>query len=394
MKRIMKDLLLIILGVVPLLQTACTETKSYNLREIKEPEGLFISENIDSVMRQVLDYQLNNLPEECWMASKNDFEEIQGNGWIRSTFYAGVFAVFSSLNEQKYLDKLLAWGDSNDWKAAERPRHADDHCCIQTYTDLYKIKNDDRLLKHAIATFDAIADDPMLGSVVGRKNELNWSWCDALFMAPPAMAKLAAVTKDEKYLVTMDKMYWDTHDYLYDENEQLFYRDSRFKPDAEPLIKSDNGQPVFWSRGNGWVLAGLVRILQAMPDDYENKKKYEALFVQMSSKLIKLQDENGFWHSNLLDPASSPEPESSGTAFFCYGLAWGVNSGYLNENEFVPGIKKAWLALNRCLDENGQIKWVQLVGSAPAKVKYEDTVEYATGAFLLAASEVKKLFAN
>ena len=283
------------------------------------------------------------MPEECWLASKNSYVEIEENGWIRSTFYAGVSAVYNTFHDSKYLDKLIEWGDKNNWQPALRPRHADDHCCIQTYADLYQIKNESKFLKPAIETFDKIVKEPMLGSQVGWKKEVNWNWCDALFMAPPAMTKLAAVTKNWEYLDIMDQLFWDTYEYLYDKDEHLFYRDARFKPDADPLLKSDNGKPIFWSRGNGWVLAGLARILEAMPNDYKSKIMYEELYQQMSTKLVSIQDENGFWHSNLLDHVSSPEPESSGTAFFCYGLAWGINNGNLEREKYLPSVKKAWI---------------------------------------------------
>lgn len=367
------------------------QQNEYKLREIKNPDELFTKEFIVKQMKQTLDWQLQNMPEESWLASANKFEKIEGNGWIRSAFYTGVMAAYETTNDKKYLDNIYEWGKANNWEAAKRARHADDHCCIQTYADVFFIDGDSAKLQPAIKTIDEIAADPKLGSIVGWQKDINWNWCDALFMAPPAMTRLAAATGETKYLETMDLMFWDTYEYLFDKNENLFYRDDRFKPDADPLLLSANGKPIFWSRGNGWVLAGLARVLEFMPDDFLNKMKYEKLFKDMSAKLITLQDEKGLWHSNLLDPVESPEPESSGTAFFCYALAWGVNNGYLDKETYLPVIKKAWEGLNGCLDENGQLHWVQLVGSAPAPVKYEDSVEYATGAFLLAGSEVVKL---
>lgn len=368
-----------------------SQQNEYKLREIKNPDELFTKEFIIKQMRQTLDWQLGNMPEESWLASANMFEKIEGNGWIRSAFYTGVMAAYETTKDKKYLDNIYEWGKTNNWEPAKRPRHADDHCCIQTYVDVYLINKDENILKPAIETFDSIAADPKLGSIVGWQKDINWNWCDALFMAPPAMTRLAAATGEIKYLETMDLMFRDTYEYLFDKNENLFYRDDRFKPNADPLLLSSNGRPIFWSRGNGWVLAGLARVLQFMPDDFVNKTKYEKLYKDISAKLITIQDKNGLWHSNLLDAVESPEPESSGSAFFCYALAWGVNNGYLDKEIYQPVIKKAWEGLNGCLDDNGQLHWVQLVGSAPAPVKYEDSVEYATGAFLLAGSEVVKL---
>lgn len=382
-------LLLLIFGIT--FSKIHAQHEGYNLRDIKNVDELFSKEYILNQISKTADWQLAHMPEKSWLASSNSFEKIEGNGWIRSAFYTGVMAAYNTTKNKKYLNNIYEWGNENNWKPAERPRHADDHCAIQTYVDIYLIDKDENKIKPAVSAFDIIAADPMLGSVVGWEKELNWNWCDALFMAPPAMVRLSVATGETKHLETMDLMYWDTYEYLFDKNEYLFYRDARFKPDADPLLLSENGSPIFWSRGNGWVIAGLARILEFMPDDFKNKNKYEKLFTGMSAKLITLQDDEGFWHSNLLDPVETPEPESSGTAFFCYGIAWGINNGYLDKTTFLPVVKKAWIALNKCLDENGQLHWVQLVGSAPAPVKYENSVEYATGAFILAGSEVIKL---
>lgn len=367
------------------------QNNNYDLRELKNESDILTKTGILNQMRQTLDWQLNNMPEESWLASQNRYVKIEGNGWIRGAFYTGVMAAYKTIKDPKYLINILEWGKGNNWEPGKEQRFADDHCCVQTYVDVYLINNDPEVLKPSIKTFDVIVEDPLLGSKVGWEKRTNWNWCDALYMAPPAMVRLAAATQNSDYLKTMDLMYWDTYNYLFDKEYNLFYRDDRFKPDADPLVRSENGKPVFWSRGNGWVLAGLARILEFMPDEFDRKNKYEKLFIDMSNALKPLQDDKGLWHSNLLDPVDSPEPESSGTAFFCYGLAWGVNNGYLDRDTFLPAILNAWKGLNRCLDENGQLHWVQLVGSAPAEVKYEDSVEYATGAFLLAGSEVIKL---
>lgn len=247
------------------------QQREYKLLEIKNSDELFTKEFIKKQMRQTLDWQLQNMPEESWLASANKYEKIEGNGWIRSAFYTGVMAAYETTKEKKYLDNIYEWGIANNWEPAKRPRHADDHCCIQTYADVFFIDGDSSKLQPAIKTFNEIAADPKLGSEVGWQKDINWNWCDALFMAPPAMTRLAAATGEIKYLKTMDLMFWDTYEYLFDKNENLFYRDDRFKPNAEPLLLSANGKPIFWSRGNGWVLAGLARVLRFMPDDFVNK---------------------------------------------------------------------------------------------------------------------------
>jgi rhamnogalacturonyl hydrolase YesR len=205
-------------------------------------------------------------------------------------------------------------------------------------------------------------------------------------MAPPVWARLALVTGDKRYLDAMDEKYWKTYDFLYDKEEKLFYRDSSYFDK-----RAQNGQKVFWSRGNGWVLAGLARILETMPGDYPTRNKYEALFVEMAGRIRGLQQADGLWRPSLLDPASYPTGESSGTAFYAYALAWGVNNNLIDAKTFSPAIKRAWLALNRCIQPDGRLGWAQPIGADPRLVKAEDTEVYAVGAFLLAGREVLAL---
>ena len=139
-------------------------------------------------------------------------------------------------------------------------------------------------------------------------------------------------------------------------------------------------------------MGGLVRILQELPKNYPARPFYEGLFKEISSRIITLQQEDGLWRASLLDPASYPGGEVSGSGFFCYALAWGINNRLLDEKSYLPAVKKAWIALNRCVNEEGRVGWVQPIGADPRKNFDENSWEvYGTGAFLLAGSEVIKL---
>ena len=202
-------------------------------------------------------------------------------------------------------------------------------------------------------------------------------------MAPPALAAASASTGDLKYIDLANKLWWKTTGYLYDKEEHLYYRDSRFFEQKEP-----NGKKVFWSRGNGWVMAGAVRMLENMPEQYPDRGRYVTLLREMATRVAGLQGQDGFWRASLLDAASVPRPESSGTAFFVYALAWGVNQGLLDRATFEPVIRKGWTALTGAVLESGKLGWVQEVGFKPGDVCWDRTEVYGVGAFLLAGSEV------
>lgn len=204
----------------------------------------------------------------------------------------------------------------------------------------------------------------------------RWSWCDALFMAPPVYAKLYVLTKDKKYLDFLNKEYKASYDYLYDKEEHLFYRDCRYFSKREA-----NGEKVFWGRGNGWVLGGLAEILQTLPRTEPSRAFYQDLFVTLATRVAGLQSPDGYWHASLLDPASYPSPETSATGFIVYAFAYGVNEGLLDKATFMPVIEKGWQALVDAVEPTGKLGYVQPIGADPRKVTRDMTEVYGVGAF-------------
>jgi unsaturated rhamnogalacturonyl hydrolase len=326
-----------------------------------------------ALMGKAFDWQMAALPTE--QSGKND----NNDNWVRATFFDGVMALYGVSEDDRYLDAMLKIAEENKWKPGDRFRHADAQAVGQLYAELYLIKKDARMIAPIRQRWDQIMAQPM----PGRK---DWWWCDALFMAPPVLARLSAATGDLKYLDFMDKQYSDTTAYLYDKSEHLFFRDDTFFKKKEP-----NGQKIFWSRGNGWVLAGLARILQFMPADYPARPKYVQLFTEMADRISTLQQPDGFWRVGLLDPSSISGGETSGTGMYCFAMAWGINNGLLPADKYRPVVDRAWKALQGTVEDSGKVDWVQPVGSAPAAVTKENTAEFGVGALLMAGSEVVKL---
>jgi rhamnogalacturonyl hydrolase YesR len=326
-----------------------------------------------AIMRRACDWQLANLP------TTRVSRDHANNGWVRAPFFLGTLALYRQTHDEKYLNAILTIARQNDWQPGARFRHADDQAVGQVYGELYFLQHDPAMIAPMRDRWDKIIAQPMAGRV-------DWWWCDALFMAPPALAELGAATGDRKYFDFLNQQFWDVTDFLYDKSEHLYFRDKSFFDSREA-----NEQKVFWSRGNGWVLAGIARVLQFMPADYPARAKYVQLFKDMSARIITLQQPDGFWRTSLLDPASCPGGESSGTGFFCYAMAWGVNNGILPRDKFGPAILNGWKALSGAVDSSGKLQWVQQIGSKPGTIKQSDTAEYGVGAFLLAGSEIIKM---
>ncbi|HYO21069.1 MAG TPA: glycoside hydrolase family 88 protein, partial [Flavisolibacter sp.] len=240
-----------------------------------------------------------------------------------------------------------------------------------------------------IANFRRLADSIVLlqhTESLEWKNQVRfreWAWCDALFMGPTALSYLSTATGGRKYLDIATRLWWKTTDYLYDSTEHLYWRDGSYIG-----RKEKNGEKMFWSRGNGWVMGGLVRVLENMPSNYPDRPRFVQLYKDMTAKIASIQQPDGSWHASLLDPASYPIKETSGTGFYTYALLWGMNRGLLDKQQYWPIVKKAWTALATSVHENGMLGYVQPVGASPDKVDAASTEIYGVGSFLLAGSEL------
>lgn len=308
--------------------------------------------------------------------------------WTMGACYAGFMALNQTGHNDIYLREMKAKGDSLKWNTGPRRTMADDYCVAQMFSQMYMIYKLPIMITHFKTQADSIIAMPHTESLEWKNNIANreWAWCDALFMGPPAFAYLYKATGERKYLDITTKLWFKTTDYLLDKNEDLYYRDSRFFTQREA-----NGKKVFWSRGNGWVMGGLVRVLDNMPAEYPERQKFVDLYQKMAARIAKLQSHDGTWHAALLDPKAYPAKETSGTGFYCYALAYGINKGLIPYKQYHKVVEKAWKALMGSVQPDGKLGYVQQIGEKPEKVTADDTEVYGVGAFLLAGSEVYKM---
>jgi len=345
------------------------------------------------IASRVADWQLAHLDKFDYVPEGSFRRDTEApRDWVQAAFYIGLMHFADATNNSRYADAVLAHGMAEAWSFDGRPRHADADATGAVWIWAAERTHDDAKLSPVRARFDAVLADPSSVSLDFAQPpeggppycQARWCWSDALFMAPPAWMDLTRVTGDSRYLAHADVEFWATTDYLFDPAEHLYYRDSRYIPQRDP-----QGRKIFWGRGNGWVFAGLARILRVLPADHPSRPRYEVLFKQMAARIVSLQGRNGYWPVSLLEPQKTPE--TSGTGFFVYGLAWGVNHGLLPERKYRRSISRGWRALTEAVQADGKLGWVQRVGAGPDQVSAEDTQLYGVGAFLLAASEVSSI---
>ncbi|MDL2242050.1 glycoside hydrolase family 88 protein, partial [Bacteroidales bacterium OttesenSCG-928-L03] len=321
----------------------------------------------------------------------------ESNLWTRAYYYEGLMDLWKIDPQQRYIDYALEWGNKHEWKLrgtkeGQHVRNADNQCAGQVYLFLYE--QDSSKPEHYINAIKQSIDSMMV------TNQLDdWHWIDAIQMAMPIFAQLGNITGDTAYYNRAFDMYMYTklqhgENGLYNPEDQLWWRDADF----DPPYTEPNGEDCYWSRGNGWVVVAMARMLDLLPVDEPHRTEYETMLIDMCQALVPLQREDGFWNVSLHDPNNYGGKELTGTAMFVYGMAYGVNQGLLNAKEFTPIIYKAWNAMVKdCLHSNGFLGYVQGTGKEPKEaqpVTYErepDFDDFGLGAFLMAGAEIYKM---
>ncbi len=330
----------------------------------------------------------------AWMKKVGDWQLTQSSwdsstDWLHGALFAGMMALYEATHDELYLTRCREWAEKFNWRMASNSWHGDNNACGQTYLELYLLDQADPMrYAHSKTVNDEIAAAmPVFNCDISGGSRVWW-WCDALFMHPPVMARLTRALNDTRYTTVMHAMWEDCQNCLYDQEDHLFFRDiNYFYPEY-----AYNGKKVFWARGNGWVVGGLCRVLQYLDADDPMRTRYETLLQEMAARLASIQQPDGYWYANLLSPEQTNCPETSGTGFFCYGIAWGINNGLLDEATYGPVAERAWDALKAAVREDGLLGWVQPVGAGPAVSTANSTQVYGVGAYLLAGSEMQKYY--
>jgi rhamnogalacturonyl hydrolase YesR len=338
---------------------------------------------VGAAMRKVADWQLSQSQEYFSVFDRT--KNLDGRIWTWSVLYAGYMAAAASLKEDRYRDAMYEMGKSYGWqlRSARNPS-ADDQSVAQAYLDLYLLDKQPEMIAPTQKTLDAMLAAPRVP--LGTSQRIAWWWCDALFMGPPVWARMYAATGDRKYLGYLDEEWVKTYKLLYDPKAHLYARDATYIDKTEK-----NGQKMFWSRGEGWVMGGLARTLEYLPKDDPARAGYILQLQQMSAALAKLQGKDGLWRSGLLDPDAYDEPEISGSSLIAFGMAYGVNEGFLDRKVYAPVIEKAWAGMVKHVYADGRLGCIQQTGAEPAPFRASSSFNYGVGGFLLAGSEIRRM---
>jgi rhamnogalacturonyl hydrolase YesR len=366
----------VVIGLVASCLLAPTAARS--AEPIEPPRVRKVLDKVASAAREHLDKRLET----------NRRRRHALDHWTYGALYTGLMAYLELTDDKAMEQTLLRVARHNRWRPGRRKYHADDHVVGQLYLGLFFRHGREEMLAPTRRRLDWIlahrSDAPLKWNAPGARN--RWNWADALFMAPPTWLRMYKATGEEKYLDFMTEEWKATTDFLLDAEDHLYYRDSRFFPS-----EADAGEKVFWSRGVGWAFAGNARVLEMLPADHPDYELHVETFRKMAAKLVEIQKDDGLWAPSLLEPERYPAKETSGSAFFCYGLAWGLNAGLLEDARYRRAARRAWRGLVDCIDDEGVLRHVQPIGAKPEDFNPRSTGVYATGALLLAGTQMHEL---
>jgi unsaturated rhamnogalacturonyl hydrolase len=358
---------------------ACTVNK-------KLPETGTNKEEVVALIKKVNDHWQNKHP-------------VHGNAfWHVAAYHTGNMEAYAVTGIAAYKSYSEAWAIKNQWKGAKSNDKSkwkysygetdqyvlfgDWQTCFQVYIDLYNLdtEKDDKKIARALEVMEYQMSTP-------RKD--YWWWADGLYMVMPVMTKLYQLTGKEIYLDKLHEYFMYADDLMYDKEANLYYRDAKY---IYPKHQTVNKKKDFWARGDGWVLAGLAKVLQDLPDDNKYRPLFLGRFKELAKSVSSCQQEEGYWTRSMLDAEHAPGAETSGTAFFTYGLLWGINNGVLKQAEYLPVVKKSWNYLSQfAVQQDGKLGYVQPIGerAIPGQVVDKNSsADFGVGAFLLAAAEM------
>ena len=320
-------------------------------------------------MRKVADWELQRVQAQA-----------PSRAWDFGALDIGLMAASRTLHDPRYSQYVASVGDHFGWKLERTTYPANDFAIAQAFIEVYHGSHNEA----QIALLRKQYDDAV--SLLNDPDKPAWWWCDALFMAPPAGVELSDITGDNTYSAYVDREWGKTEKALYDRQKHLFSRDASYLEKREK-----NGEKIFWSRGNGWVMAGLVRVLMNLPSDDPLRPHYVGLLREMAAEVASIQGSDGLWRPGLLDAGSYPLPDVSGSAFFTYAIAWGISHHMLDAEKYLPVVEKAWGGMLAHIYKDGRLGSIQPIGEAPASYKPSSSYNFGIGAFLLAGSELDVL---
>lgn len=276
------------------------------------------------------------------------------------TYYGAL--IFADATNNKNISEQIKDGYSPFYKGRRKPHrgHVDYNVFGIWPFELYRQFGDKKYLDLAKELADEEWENPREDGLT----DLTRFWIDDMYMVGSLQVQAYKSTKNSVYL---DRAALQLKVYV----------DKLQKPNG--LFHHRDDAPFFWGRGNGWAAAALTELLLVLPETHEHYPALLEAFQKMMITLLDYQAADGMWHQ-LLDDHDS-YPESSCTGMFLYGLASGIEHGWLSYDQYSENIERAWNALATYVDEKGETENVCVGTNAKDNKKHYLTRPTSTGNF-------------
>jgi unsaturated rhamnogalacturonyl hydrolase len=228
------------------------------------------------------------------------------------------------------------------------------------------------------------------GTLARNRPQPHTLWLDDLYMSVPALAGMGKLTGEKKYFDDAIKQVVQFSKRMFNTNQGIY---------MHGWVEEMTTHPEFhWARANGWALMAMTELLNALPENYPERKTVLVQLQKHIKGLSAYQSGEGFWHQ-LLDRNDS-YPETSATAIYTYCIARAINKGWIDAKAYAPVCILAWNAVTTKVNIAGQVEGT-CVGTGmafdPAFYYYRPTNVYAAhgyGPVLLAGAEMTNLLNN
>ena len=228
------------------------------------------------------------------------------------------------------------------------------------------------------------------GTLARHRPQPESLWADDAYMCIPALAQMGKLTGDSAWYDEAAKQAVQLARHLFNPEVGLYMHGRH--------LNQPNVAEFRWGRANGWVILAQCELLDVLPENHPARAEILAIYRRHVKALAEFQSGAGLWHQLVDKPDSFLE--SSATAMFVYGIAHGINRGWINAATYGSVAQAGWLGLAEKVTAEGQVE-ASCVGTTLAS----DNVYYynrptsvhhghAYGPVLMAGAEMIRLYQN
>ncbi|AEJ61616.1 glycosyl hydrolase family 88 [Spirochaeta thermophila DSM 6578] len=230
--------------------------------------------------------------------------------WPAGVAFHGICRAWEATGKDEYLEFLIRWVD--EYLEVGLPPFTVNACAMgHTLLTLHEATGETRYMDLVMQKVRYLREEaPRFGEgvlqhTVSTKNDFpEQAWVDTLFMAAYFLLRVGVTLQDDEIIEDALSQYYWHEELLQDETTNLFYH-------AWDNLSGTHLSGIFWGRGNAWAALTMAEALRLIDYTYPMFMQIEGALRDLLSALVRLQSEEGLWHTVLTDPSSYLETSAS-----------------------------------------------------------------------------------